>query len=90
MKLIGKYLFNILLSLDQFLNVLLLGDVDETISGRTGRAMASGHPKWFVPPFAKALDWVFFKWFKDDNHSYESIEFEENFRREIWSWIKRS
>lgn len=34
---LGKYVLNILISLDQFGNSILLGDPDETISSRIGR-----------------------------------------------------
>jgi hypothetical protein len=37
MKKLKKYCFNILLSIDQFLNVLLGGDPDETISSRAAK-----------------------------------------------------
>jgi hypothetical protein len=37
-----RYLFNILLSLDQLVNALTGGDPDMTLSGRMGRAVAEG------------------------------------------------
>lgn len=83
-----QYLFNLALGIDQWVNVLLLGDVDDTISGRCGRAMASGKPKWFVPYLAKFVDWLFLKLFKQVNHCVDSIEPEESMTYEIWKWSK--
>jgi hypothetical protein len=39
---IGKYLFNILLSLDRLANTILLGSPEMTLSGRMGRDIAKG------------------------------------------------
>lgn len=60
-----RYLFNILLAIDQFLNVLLLGDPDETISSRVGKK----HP-WA----ARIVDRLF--WF-DPRHTERSAEPDE-------------
>lgn len=51
-----RYLMNIILVLDQVVNVLFLGDPDETISARAGKK----HPK-----LAKIIDKIF--WF-DKRH----------------------
>ena len=37
-----RYLYNVLLGLDQFLSVLTGGDPDETVSSRVGKAAAAG------------------------------------------------
>jgi hypothetical protein len=37
-----RYLFNVLVGLDQLVNALLAGDPDMTLSGRMGRAVAEG------------------------------------------------
>lgn len=37
MTMIGKYLLNILISVDQFVNTVFGGDPDETISSRFGK-----------------------------------------------------
>ena len=37
MKKIGKYFWNILISIDQLVNTIFGGDPDETISSRTGK-----------------------------------------------------
>ena len=85
----GQYLYNWILGIDQFINVILLGDPDESISGRTGRAMQSGKPKWFVPPFARFNDWLFWVIFKERDHNLNAIEPEERpHEKELWSWIR--
>lgn len=83
---IQQYLFNIALGYDQWINVLLLGDTDDTISGRCGRAMASGKPKWFVKILAPVIDYMFLKLFKHVDHCKDSIEPEESMTYEIWKW----
>jgi len=83
---LGQYTFNLALSLDQFINVILLGDVDDSISGRCGRAMASGKPKWFVKPLAKFVDYAFLKLFKQVDHCKDSIEPEELMTYELYKW----
>jgi hypothetical protein len=80
-------IYRILLGFDQLLNVFLLGFPDESISGRTGRAMATGRPKWFVPRLYRFLNWLFAK-FGDDLHCENAVEYEENFNKriEVWRW----
>lgn len=60
-----KYFLNILLSLDQFINVLFCGDPDETISSRVGKRHSV---------LAKIVDTIFFF---DERHSYRSRELDE-------------
>ena len=85
----GQYLYNLILSVDQFANAVLLGDPDESLSGRTGRAMQSGRPKKFVPTLAKFMDWLFWVIFKEKDHVLNAIEPEERpLEKELWSWIK--
>lgn len=38
-----KYVFNILLSFDRFVNAILGGDPEMTLSGRMGRTIREGH-----------------------------------------------
>ena len=84
-----QYLKNLLLTFDQAINVLLLGDPDESISGRLGRSMRSGKPKWFVPPVAHFVDWLFWTIVKEKDHTLNAIEPEEMpIEKELWSWIK--
>jgi len=73
------YGFRIALSADQAFNVLLLGFPDESISGRVGRAIATGKPKKGVDAFGQALDWFFLHAFGDENHVETSVEPEDNF-----------
>jgi hypothetical protein len=83
-----QYFFNILLGLDQFVNVLLLGDPDDSISGRTGRAFLSGHGRWFVKPLKLFVDKAANVLAGQTNHCIDSIEPEENLEYELWSWSK--
>ena len=83
---VQQYLFNLALGLDQWVNVLLLGDVDDSISGRCGRAIESGKPKWFVRLAAPIIDWLFLKCFNDTDHCKNSIEPEEDLTYELWKW----
>jgi hypothetical protein len=88
MGILKKYAYNFFLGLDQFLNAILLGDPDESVSGRTGRAYLSGKGKWWVPALRRHLNWVF-KHFGDYPHCENSVEPEERpLEKEIWSWIK--
>ncbi len=57
-----RYLFNILLVIDQVFNVIFLGDPDETISARAGKK----HPR-----LAKIIDKIF--WF-DPRHCARAFE----------------
>ncbi|WP_439684874.1 hypothetical protein MNJPNG_05030 [Cupriavidus oxalaticus] len=64
-----RYLWNILISLDQLGNALMAGDPDETISSRAGKAMQNG----------KAWGCVlcrFLNWFEKD-HCLKSIDLTE-------------
>jgi hypothetical protein len=86
---IYQYLYNLALSADQFANAVLLGDPDESISGRCGRAMASGKPKVFVVPLSKFIDFIFLIIFREKDHVKNAIEPEEfPHEKELWSWIK--
>lgn len=89
-RIVWKFYINILLSFDQLINAILLGDPDESISGRLGRAIKSKKPKFFVKPTAFFVDYM--AWFlsKEKNHVINSIEPEESYNRELWSWIKEN
>lgn len=65
-----KYIINILISIDQFVNTIFGGDPDETISSRTGKAVVSG--KGYI---AEVLN-KFLNFFEKD-HSVKSIEEDE-------------
>ena len=83
------YGMNLAVSLDQLANVLLLGDCDETISSRTGKAVASGKAKWWVKSFGKLVDWLAWTFFKDPDHCNRAIESDEPSKYEIWEWYKK-
>lgn len=86
-----KYGYNLLLGVDQMANVILLGFPDETISGRTGRAIASGRAKWYIKLWRIILD-AGARCFGDKNHALNSIEPEDDFEsrrdEELWHWSK--
>ena len=64
---IKQYFINILISFDQFVNVLFLGQPDETISSRAWRCKDSSS---FWKFMRKLIDTIFF-WQKD--HCYYSF-----------------
>ena len=75
--LLKRFVRNFFVSLDQFLNVLLLGDEDETISSRLGKSQRGDYgtkAKATLFPLAKAVDFVALKVFKDPDHCLTSIE----------------
>lgn len=86
MKYIYQYIFNLALAYDQLVNVILFGDPDDSISGRCGRAMASGKPKWWVPYLAAHVDWIFLHLFNQIDHCKDSIEEGEKYEKELWKW----
>lgn len=63
---VKQYIINILVALDQFINVLFLGQPDETISSRAWRCKDANS---FWKFMRKLIDTVFF-WQKD--HCYYS------------------
>lgn len=89
MKILAQFLYNFGLGLDQFVNVLLLGDPDESLSGRLGRAHVSGRAKWWCEPMRRALDAFVFLAFGETDHCVNAIEPEESDSKELWSWINR-
>lgn len=87
MKAIGQYVFNLALAFDQFVNAVALGDPDESISGRCGRALATGRPKWFVPFLARHVDWIFRTFFGEADHVKNAVEPDERpHEKELWRW----
>lgn len=64
-----SYLWNILISLDQFANTVLAGSPDETISSRAGKAMREG--KAWGCALCKILNWF------ENDHCAKSIEADE-------------
>jgi len=61
---IQKYTYAQLVSVDQSINAIMAGDIDETISSRAGRAYPN---TWW----SNLIDWLFF-W--QTNHCHKSIE----------------
>jgi hypothetical protein len=71
MKILFKYIINILIAIDQFINTIFFGDPDETISSRTGKAIRANKGSWFAKKLNAFLDLF------EKNHSINSIEEEE-------------
>jgi len=73
---IGKYIMNVLIGIDQLGNALLKGDPDETISSRLGKLKRKnkGRIPW-SHPWGKMIDWGLDK--IDPNHSIDAIEEDE-------------
>jgi hypothetical protein len=68
-NMLKRYILNILIAADQFVNTLAGGDPDETISSRVGKREDGNERFW-----AKAIDHLFF-W--DKNHTAKSVETDE-------------
>lgn len=70
----SRYFWNILISIDQFVNTLFGGDPDETISSRAGKWLSMPHDtlQW---KFSYALCRVLHLF--DKNHCIKSIEEDE-------------
>lgn len=81
-KLLSAYLLNILIAIDQLFNTLLLGDPDETLSSRVGKARRGGSR--FGTFLANAIDLLFF-WQQNPGHCERSIEYDEG-GRQISRW----
>lgn len=67
-KILKKYVINVLIAIDQLINAILLGDPDETLSSRAGKAGGF---------WAKLIDTLLF-W--DKNHTKDAIEKDEGGR----------
>lgn len=71
-----KYSYNLLLSLDQFINALLGGDPDETISSRLGKwAKAGKNSSGLKKPIYDIANFIVEMFEKD--HFNKSIEEDE-------------
>lgn len=73
---IGKWVVNILIGIDQLGNAIVGGDPDETISSRLGKIKRKhgGTIPWSYP-LARVIDWGLEK--IDPNHTIDSIEEDE-------------
>lgn len=78
-----------LISVDQMANSVLLGHEDETISSRTGRAIMTHKPKWWVKIWRRVLDWGAERLGDGPNHSVRSIERRFHDQAELWYWYKK-
>lgn len=67
-----KYIYNILIALDQFVNVIFSGDPDETISSAVGRKSIRGI--WWAKKLEMVIDWIFFVLIGEVGHCRNSIE----------------
>jgi len=77
---IKKYFYNIGLSGSQFINALIGGDPDESISGRCGKGARSGYKFWIY--LSKIINFVSYP-FDGPNHCEKSIERDEGAARSI-------
>ena len=66
-----KYVWNVLIGIDQLANAILFGDPDETISSRLGKRARSGKKDWVTRFLCWALDKI------DRNHCEDAIEEDE-------------
>jgi hypothetical protein len=75
----SKYLWNILVAIDQMVNTLCGGDPDETLSSRMGKWVIQGEKKGLRKYIYKIANWVVELFEKD--HFKKSIEEDEGSRR---------
>lgn len=92
-KELKHYAGRCLVAPDQWWNAALLGEEDETVSSRLGRALASGRPKSEAKAFAMFVNGIFRLIAGQKNHCLESIE--EKYLNgapsdETWNFIKES
>lgn len=74
-----QYMFNVGLGLSQSLNVVLGGDVDESVSSRMGRCQLDPKAPWFTKKAAWFIDYVFGK-----DHCLNAVERNLSRQKEIW------
>ena len=68
MKKFKKYIWNLLIAFDQFVNTVFGGDPDETISSRVGKHKDTSRLARFLAGFLDLFEW---------NHAEKSIEKDE-------------
>jgi len=76
-----QYIFNVGLGVSQFLNTLLGGDQDESISSRLARCQLDPNASKNAKKAAAFVDWVFGK-----NHCINALEFNCTRQKEIIHW----
>lgn len=64
---LGQYIWNVLISIDQFVNAIMGGDPDETISSRVSKHRTD----WWARPIFRFLEWL------DPGHGDRSKEEDE-------------
>lgn len=74
-----SYLLGLLVAFDQFLNAVLRGAPDETLSSRAHRMRAKGQPYWGWT--ADAIDVLFF-WQRNPGHC-ERAYLAERYRKQL-------
>jgi len=86
---IGQYAINWCNLFDHTLNTLLLGDSDETLSARVGRAQRAGLG-WaeYICRFLSFAVKVLTLGRIDQDHCEFSLNSDRPLSREIWSWSK--
>lgn len=66
-----RWIWNVLISIDQLANAILGGDPDETISSRIGKRVVTGRARGHEKLLARFLNWL------DPNHVQDAIEYDE-------------
>lgn len=85
---IGKFLYNFILAIDQLINTILLGHPDETISSRLGRAKNKERYIW-VKYLRIFINLIFLP--IEKNHCenairrLEQLDFQK-YDYELWNW----
>jgi hypothetical protein len=76
-----QYVYNVGLSLSQTISAILGGDPDESICSRTARARIAGNRfcQFILEPFLNAI-------MGSQDHCQNSLELDEDFKKEIWRW----
>ena len=90
-KELQKWSMRCLVAPDQWWNAALLGEEDETVSSRLGRALKSGKAKWGARILASFVNTIFKAIANQKNHCLESIEpkYENGAPKdEQWNFIK--
>ena len=89
---IGQILLNLLMLCDHIGNTLTLGDPNETMSARAGRARAAGRvwAKWFCTFLTGCAKLVTLGRYSQDHCTASMDGRIKPLGREIWSWARSS
>lgn len=76
-----QYVYNVGLALSQLVSCLIGGDPDESICSRSARGSLAGYPlaRYFFEPLLNGI-------MGSPDHCRNSMEPDEDFKKEIWSW----